>query len=62
MDRDEAHPKKEAPDFTREVLDSLSVFELEERIQHLEQEIGRCRDLIASKEGSRAAAENFFKK
>lgn len=62
MDTDDLEPKKDAPDFTKDVLDAFSIHELEERIQHLESEIVRCRDLIASKQGSRAEAESFFKK
>lgn len=61
MDTDDLEPRKQAPDFTREPLDSLSIHELEERIAALEGEIDRCRTLIASKQSSKAAAEGFFK-
>lgn len=42
-------------------LDSLSVSELEERIELLETEIARLRAAIAAKGDSRQAAEAAFK-
>lgn len=59
---DDFDPKEDAPDFTTEILDDLSLHELEERIAHLESEIARCREMIGSKQGSKEEAESFFKK
>ncbi len=42
-------------------LSTLSLHELDERIDLLEQEIGRLKEARARKEDSRAAASAFFK-
>ena len=60
MDTDDiAPPPKTAKPV---VLDTLSIFELEARIQELEAEIVRARAAIAKKKGAQAAADSFFKK
>ena len=42
-------------------LSMLSIDELDERVEMLEQEIARIREARARKENSRAAASAFFK-
>jgi uncharacterized small protein (DUF1192 family) len=44
-----------------QALDALSVDELEERIDLLQGEIERLRDMLRSKRASRDAASAFFK-
>lgn len=43
-------------------IEDLSVAELEERIMALEVEVARVRDVIASKQDSKSAAEAVFGK
>ena len=45
----------------REDLTILSISDLEERIAALEAEILRCREIMSSKNSSRAAADGLFK-
>ncbi len=47
---------------TKAEIENLSVAELEERITALEAEIARVRDVIASKQDSKSAAEAVFGK
>ncbi len=54
-------PKKPANMVIGEILDVVSVAELEQRIQALESEIIRVRAEIARKLASRNAADAFFK-
>lgn len=42
-------------------LEDLSIRELQERISDLEAEIRQINDLIQAKEGSKKAADSFFK-
>ena len=60
MDIEDA-PKKPANMVIGENLDSVSVAELEHRIQALESEIVRVRAEIAKKQSSRNAADAFFR-
>jgi uncharacterized small protein (DUF1192 family) len=63
MDLDDLQPRKKLPDIVLgEDISALSAHELEARIARLEQEIARCREAIASRQATRSAAENFFKK
>ncbi len=60
MDTDEiAPPPKTAKPV---ILDTMSIFELEARIQELEAEIVRTRTAITKKQGAQTAADSFFKK
>lgn len=60
MDIEDA-PKKPTNMVIGENLDSVSVAELEHRIQALESEIVRVRAEIAKKQSSRNAADAFFR-
>jgi len=60
MDLDDA-PKKPAHMVIGENLDSISVAELEQRIQVLESEINRLRSEISKKQASKSAADAFFR-
>jgi uncharacterized small protein (DUF1192 family) len=56
-------PRKKAPEIQLgEDLSTLSAHELEKRIARLEEEIARCREAIAARLSTKAAAENFFKR
>ena len=62
----EEEPLKEAPDFTlsklgRQDLYTLSIADLEERIQSLKTEITRCERAIEQRGSTRSAAEKLFK-
>jgi uncharacterized small protein (DUF1192 family) len=61
MDEDD-RPKKKIVHEIGQDLALLSIKELEERIALLDEEIGRLRAAIASKQGSRHVADQFFKK
>lgn len=63
MDFDDAPLKKTGPltDLEREDLSTISVEELEERIERLHIEIERTRTEVTAKTASRSAAEAFFK-
>ncbi len=58
---DDAPKEKPAPHRLGEDLSTLSIKELEERIELLEAEIGRLRSAVAGKTASRHAASAFFK-
>jgi uncharacterized small protein (DUF1192 family) len=63
MDLEDLQPRKKLPDIVLgEDISALSAHELELRITRLEQEVARCREAIASRQATRSAAENFFKK
>ena len=59
---DEDRPKKKIVHEIGQDLALLSIRELEERIALLSGEIGRLQAAIASKQGSRNVADQFFKK
>jgi uncharacterized small protein (DUF1192 family) len=61
MDEDD-RPKKKIVHEIGQDLALLSIKELEERIALLDEEIGRLKTAIASKQGSRNVADQFFKK
>jgi uncharacterized small protein (DUF1192 family) len=61
MDEDD-RPKKKVVHEIGQDLALLSIKELEERIALLKEEIGRLQAAIASKQGSRSVADQFFKK
>ena len=61
MDEDD-RPKKKIVHEIGQDLALLSIKELQERIALLEEEIGRLKAVIASKQGSRHVADQFFKK
>ncbi len=50
-----------AAELAREALDSLSIYELKERIDLLEAEIARTRKIMESKESSQSAAAKLFR-
>lgn len=62
---DEERPR-EAPDLTLEKLGkqdlyTLSIGDLQERIQSLKAEIARCEAAISSRDSTKSAAEKLFK-
>ena len=59
---DDDRPKKKIVHEIGQDLALLSIRELEERIVLLNEEIGRLQAAIASKQGSRSVADQFFKK
>jgi uncharacterized small protein (DUF1192 family) len=59
---DDDRPKKKIVHEIGQELALLSIRELEERIALLSGEIGRLQAAIASKQGSRNVADQFFKK
>ena len=61
VDEDD-RPKKKVVHEIGQELALLSIKELEERIALLKDEIGRLETAIASKQGSRTVAVQFFKK
>jgi uncharacterized small protein (DUF1192 family) len=61
VDEDD-RPKKKVVHEIGQDLALLSVKELEERVALLKEEIGRLQAAIASKQGSRTVADQFFKK
>jgi uncharacterized small protein (DUF1192 family) len=61
MDEDD-RPKKKISHEIGQELALLSIGELEERIALLKDEITRLQAAIASKQGSRSVADQFFKK
>jgi uncharacterized small protein (DUF1192 family) len=61
MDEDD-RPKKKITHEIGQDLALLSIKELEERITLLREEIARLQSAIASKQGSRNVADQFFKK
>lgn len=63
IDLDEMLPKKKLPDIVLgEDLSAKSEHELLARIDALEQEIARCREAIAARQSTRAAADLVFRK
>lgn len=60
MDLDDL-PKKKPDMVIGETLDSLSVAELEQRIQALDSEIARVKEEIARKLATMNAADAFFR-
>lgn len=62
MAMDDEDGRKVVYDFGKEVLDSLSVDELEARIEQLRLEISRCEVEISGKQSTKEAAEGFFRK
>jgi uncharacterized small protein (DUF1192 family) len=62
IDPEELLPKKMPADLTfGEDISALSEFELETRIQSLEEEIARCRQAILARRATKFAADAFFK-
>lgn len=62
IDADELLPKKKRPAIMLgEDLSELSAPELELRIAGLQAEIARCREAIAARNATKAAAATFFK-
>jgi uncharacterized small protein (DUF1192 family) len=59
---EEDRPKKKIAHEIGQDLALLSIKELQERIALLEEEIGRLKAAIGSKQGSRQVADQFFKK
>jgi len=59
---DDDRPKKKVVHEIGQDLALLSIKELEERIALLNDEIARLQVAIASKQGSRNVADQFFKK
>ena len=59
---DDDRPKKKVVHEIGQDLALLSIKELEERIALLNDEIARLQTAIASKQGSRNVADQFFKK
>ena len=59
---DDDRPKKKIVHEIGQELALLSIRELEERIVLLNEEIGRLQAAIASTQGSRSVADQFFKK
>jgi len=65
MDPEDVQPKRVVDGvaaLARDDLSLLSVVELQARITSLQAEIVRIESAIISKQGSKAAAEAFFKK
>ena len=54
-------PRKPAGVVLGEVLDLLSVSELEQRLRDLESEMARVRAAISAKQASKSAADAFFR-
>ncbi|HWU26121.1 MAG TPA: DUF1192 domain-containing protein [Rhizomicrobium sp.] len=61
-DSDEPPKKPKTEILIGQDLSALSEFELAARIMALESEIARCREAIAARQATRAAADTFFKK
>jgi uncharacterized small protein (DUF1192 family) len=61
-DDEDDRPKKKISHEIGQELALLSVKELQERIALLREEIARLETSIASKQASRSAADQFFKK
>jgi uncharacterized small protein (DUF1192 family) len=59
---EEDRPKKKIVHEIGQDLALLSIKELEERIALLSEEIARLQTAIASKQGSRQVADQFFKR
>jgi uncharacterized small protein (DUF1192 family) len=61
MREDDEKPKKKVSHEIGQDLSLLSVFELNERIELMKQEIARLEAAVASKTSARSAADSFFK-
>ena len=62
IDADELMPKKKRPAIVLgEDLSELSAPELQARIGEMQAEIARCREAIAARDATKAAAATFFK-
>ncbi len=62
MDIDDLEPRPaKKASLAAEDLSLYSLEDLEARIAELKAEIQRCEEMIASKQGSRQAAESVFK-
>ena len=61
MDADDDKPIKKPAHEVGMILDTLSVHELEERIDLLTGEIDRLKQAIATKKASKNAADSVFK-
>lgn len=62
-DPDDPRPKKPLSEIVAgQDLSAMSEFELAARIQLCEGEIARCREAIAARQATKAAADAFFKK
>ena len=59
---DDDRPKKKIAHEIGQDLALLSIKELQERIALLNEEVARLQAAIASKQGSRSVADQFFKK
>jgi len=63
IDADELLPRKKPPEIVLgEDLSAKSEYELVERIAALEGEVARCREAIAARQFTRAAADSVFRK
>ena len=63
IDPEELLPRKKLPDIVLgQDISTLSEHELSARIGALEAEIARCRQAIAARQATKAAADVFFKK
>jgi len=63
VDSEELVPKKKRPAIVLgEDMSEMSAPELEARIAELDVEITRCREAIAARNATKAAAANFFKR
>lgn len=63
IDPEELQPKKKKPEIALgEDLSTMSEHELTARIAALGAEILRCREAIAARRATKAAADVFFKK
>ncbi len=61
MDFEDDRPKPKLAHVIGEMLDAISLEELEQRIAILDQEIGRIRAEIVRKTSSKSAADAFFR-
>ena len=63
IDPEELLPRKPLPDIVLgQDISAMSEHELVARIAALETEIARCREAIAARQATKAAADDFFKK
>jgi uncharacterized small protein (DUF1192 family) len=63
IDPEELLPRKKLTDIVLgQDISTLSEHELAHRIAALEAEIARCREAIAARQATKAAADGFFKK